>query len=48
MIIIFLLNLEMAQKYNIEEVLKEILNAFPGIADDENITTSSGLNFICL
>ena len=26
----------------------EILKALPGIGDDENITTSSGLNLICL
>ena len=25
-----------------------MLNAFPGIALEENITTSSGLNLICL
>ena len=26
----------------------EILEAFPGMGLDENITTSSGLNLICL
>ena len=36
-----------ALRYNLLIVL-EILSAFPGMADEENMTTSSCCNLICL